>query len=995
MLSIVIGIGSFFEEVKKAKESGVTPQTLGQYVAQKQTVTKLSSTLGREPTKQELAQELIRQSHLSPTVTKTVTPEEQIKEQIIEQLKGEGITPETWTKYESITFPGQMVVKEGGQDVSYFFWDEGKLADRTFKPGEQSYQEMISWVYQRSKDLQQRQWESYYKPQIKEKVFETTIVPQEFKSLGLETEYKHQAFMVASGQKTEEQAREWLSRMHSTYLEYLTPQQMEQYSFEVTKWPTPSEIAHNVYREGMRPEDIFFIKVDEEKYLRPGAEKYIESLDPYSRYRLGQQLYLKIDELGISADVSSRRFGQILKMYPGEPSKASSEVGIEAFVLGSEGLRQKTFAEMDPVGRVVTSFVPTFVSALSWPITLPQSLVKLATGGKTLILPDVAAEIEKHRVGVHGVIGPAIAEQWFQQDVSSIKEMQMKYPLETIFASIGEVWGIYTGGKALSLGIKGVGYATSRVKDYLSYGWQKMMMNVKPIGTSSGLSRFEWAKARFVGKVMKVGYEHGLYTPGAPSLGFRLSQVVGELKTIGYERGLIDLPGTPLSETFAWKLAEFTGKGLYKPGSILELPKSFGGYKDTYPSYVTEQVDWWKYSYPGETETMRTLVYDGRGLIPERAIVWEREPYYMGRYRDMTQTMPGEYGPRGSQFVFTGEPTPKSFLLPGGRFKPVELESYTPVIPFRGKIFDVGILSEEPVRIFSSESIRELIKPSENIPRLETGRASFWWRQDEPFIGFESYTIKWPKSFFKVESRSSGQTTPTYTGLELKQPVVTSHTTIGRGFTKLGLSRQEVSFLEWLEFAEGGTDIPSIRWTGVKPYVKEAVIPITGSGLGSISVLDVFGIVKPVYEIDVGIDIGVRYDSRRKPGVFNIPMVDTSSILRQASFVGIKPMQVQKQRQDLIGVSVLDLSSKLSSQTAELQNILQYDFERVEPTISSPPTDYTFEGFKIPPPPVLDIDTPSMGVLDLPDIFVSRKKKGRKRTHPTELLFGDIYYEKI
>jgi len=84
-----------------------------------------------------------------------------------------------------------------------------------------------------------------------------------------------------------------------------------------------------------------------------------------------------------------------------------------------------------------------------FPFTLPQAGIKYLTGGKTLFLPDISQMIGEHKIGPGGVISPAISEVWLGKDVSYEKELQKKYPLETAFATVGEIFGLYLGGKTV------------------------------------------------------------------------------------------------------------------------------------------------------------------------------------------------------------------------------------------------------------------------------------------------------------------------------------------------------------------------------------------------------------------------------------------------------------------------------------------------------------------------------------------------------------------
>lgn len=125
----------------------------------------------------------------------------------------------------------------------------------------------------------------------------------------------------------------------------------------------------------------------------------------------------------------------------------------------TEEEQQKSFWEgMPSFLRWQVSGVHAFGSAVLWPVILPQAGVKLAIGGKTLILPDVGKEISKYKPGAmpSGLISTGVSEgigaltgkgsdAWskFQAD-----------PFSGIFATVGEWYGLKVGSIPVSTGIR-------------------------------------------------------------------------------------------------------------------------------------------------------------------------------------------------------------------------------------------------------------------------------------------------------------------------------------------------------------------------------------------------------------------------------------------------------------------------------------------------------------------------------------------------------------
>jgi len=120
--------------------------------------------------------------------------------------------------------------------------------------------------------------------------------------------------------------------------------------------------------------------------------------------------------------------------------------------------REQYYEEMHPAQRISSSFISNLTQAAMWPVTLPQTVVKYATGtgewtdvggrittGKPLFLPDVGTSLYKASPeGPSGLIGATISEAITLGEAPAFEKAQ-KYPLETAAGTIGEILGLKAG----------------------------------------------------------------------------------------------------------------------------------------------------------------------------------------------------------------------------------------------------------------------------------------------------------------------------------------------------------------------------------------------------------------------------------------------------------------------------------------------------------------------------------------------------------------------
>lgn len=232
----------------------------------------------------------------------------------------------------------------------------------------------------------------------------------------------------------------------------LTPEQKREFGYRYTGWKEVPAVERKQYY---------------------GGKKHLKSLSPSEREQL-------IERYKKEEPAASLVFQELYKVLHGKSYEDPMEKQMWKGLTMSSGEMQKDFWKSVPAPlRWQMSGVHAFTSALAWPITLPQSLVKLATGGKTLILPDVGKELSKHKPSAspHGLISTGISEgigaltgkgsdAWakFQAD-----------PISGFSATIGELAGLKVGSIVVGGGLKT--YRTAKIG--LKYGKEDMLAYIR------------------------------------------------------------------------------------------------------------------------------------------------------------------------------------------------------------------------------------------------------------------------------------------------------------------------------------------------------------------------------------------------------------------------------------------------------------------------------------------------------------------------------------
>lgn len=191
------------------------------------------------------------------------------------------------------------------------------------------------------------------------------------------------------------------------------------------------------------------------------------------------------------------------------------------------------FSDLSLRSRIRTSLAESGLRAVSYPITLPQTAIKYATGsgdwtdvggrvssGQTLgYLPDVSKEIDKLKISptegaISGLIGEAISG-----GKSTYLETAEKYPLETAAATTGEGFGLITAGSAVGA----VKTATTRGLDYVGLRfantpiYSRFYAAVQPYTPKNLIRKAYWKYRKYTGSAKELPPEMVFKESALPS----------------------------------------------------------------------------------------------------------------------------------------------------------------------------------------------------------------------------------------------------------------------------------------------------------------------------------------------------------------------------------------------------------------------------------------------------------------------------------------------
>jgi len=364
--------------------------------------------------------------------------------------------------------------------VERYEYETAKKSVETYKKYEETDDPTLKRVYARETQLQQHIGSDYLVPIKKEPEYkEVTLrpgeafiggkvvpatypgTPTEVAYLGLGKEY----FAAPS--------QEVFTRQYRSAYERLSPVQKAEFNVKYMDWSD--------------------VPVEKIKYYL-GGKQYLESLPPEEKKRLisryitehprefeltpskgGEFVFQSVLKhspiLGVPAAIGSFIFGgekTVKKAFEFGTKEWKIEKAWKIITTDPYTLKQKEYESFDPFSKAIYSTSYATLSAISWPVTLTQTGVKYITGkgavtdpfgriktGETLILPDVSKELGERKLGgPSGIISVGISEGVSKLTGEPTKEWEtaQKYPVETGFATVGELVGLWAGGRAVGIG---------------------------------------------------------------------------------------------------------------------------------------------------------------------------------------------------------------------------------------------------------------------------------------------------------------------------------------------------------------------------------------------------------------------------------------------------------------------------------------------------------------------------------------------------------------
>lgn len=241
---------------------------------------------------------------------------------------------------------------------------------------------------------------------------------------------------------------------------------------EKEKFITETPVSELKYYEGVST----YLEKITEKQKEQLIEKYLKENKKYEKTEERKQLdYTK----GIV-----KTYGRVpgdIYVPVEETEKQKKERVWEDITLQKEDIAFKTYKEIPKSYRLRESFLSGFSQSVTFPITLPQTVVKYTTGtgkpyeifkrietGKTLVLPDVGKKLGEKQIGPSGILQTSIQDVWLTKlgapRVTEItKKYQRQFPTETAFATAGEVIGLLTGSYGMRVAVKPIVSKTVKV----------------------------------------------------------------------------------------------------------------------------------------------------------------------------------------------------------------------------------------------------------------------------------------------------------------------------------------------------------------------------------------------------------------------------------------------------------------------------------------------------------------------------------------------------
>jgi len=391
-----------------------------------------------------------------------LTDEQQQVQDTIDSLKDKEVkvtyrTPEGYTK--SYVTRGFDPNKIPGEFVDVRIADpRGGYTQRILVSGGLGFYETSREEYREGGKIP-----NWYREQIE--------IPMDVKYLGLEQEYLRYGYEETIGIRASE---EKVNKLIEPFVKNSTLARWFYHKYKPTTFKYKVEQkfkklpVSRKFEYGLKFGELGDKPIGEYKYYEGGVEylkenkekaitKFIESRGGYGKF------YEKSD---IDPIEIAQKYGSEGGVYGG--GKVTSEKFIREYswdvLTKTPSVRKETYYSRYslPV-RAYTSFYHSFIGATLFPVTLPQSIYKFVTGTQTLGAWDVANTLGSTRLGPTGAIGTIASEGigYLTGNDSQEWETTQKYPIESFFATIGEIAGIYIGGKMVNIGkvsaIKGFG----------------------------------------------------------------------------------------------------------------------------------------------------------------------------------------------------------------------------------------------------------------------------------------------------------------------------------------------------------------------------------------------------------------------------------------------------------------------------------------------------------------------------------------------------------
>lgn len=200
--------------------------------------------------------------------------------------------------------------------------------------------------------------------------------------------------------------------------------------------------------------------VEEWKY-HPGGSKYLESVSE-EQMKGHVTTFLKEHKvehdpwyaLGSTWRVNGRAV-EGLRTKGLTDKEKRRKISREEITMTPSQIKEHYYNKLSPAWKSVYSTGHAFSSSVIWPVTLAQTGIKIFTKGKT-VFPDIPKELTERQMGPSSKIETTIGKI-FGTDVSEREKIQSKYPIATAFATGGNIFGMWLGGKTLGGGIGAAG----------------------------------------------------------------------------------------------------------------------------------------------------------------------------------------------------------------------------------------------------------------------------------------------------------------------------------------------------------------------------------------------------------------------------------------------------------------------------------------------------------------------------------------------------------